>query len=48
MIGVRIDKGNHNIRIKYRTYGLVTGLIITAAGWILVAFFVIRRRRKNG
>lgn len=48
MIGVRIDKGKHNIRIKYRTYGLVTGLIITAAGWILVAFFVIRRRRKNG
>ncbi len=48
MIGVRIDKGTHDIRITYRTYGLVTGLMITAIGWILVAVFIIRRRRKNG
>lgn len=50
MLGVRLKKGHHDIRLVYIPDGLVLGIIISSTAVVicgLIIFLDIRRKRKN-
>ena len=46
-MAVRADAGDNTIVFRYRTPGLTAGLLITAAGIVLLAAYLIIFRKKS-
>jgi len=48
-IGIKLDKGNHNIRFEYETPYLKVGIVFSALGLIgYISLILIKRKKKNG
>ncbi len=47
LLGVKVDKGNHNIEFRYEMSMLYVGGLITIITWLMIAlFYLVRKLRK--
>lgn len=48
MIGVNVKAGEHTVHITYRTYGLLTGSLLSMIGiCVVVTYFVLNKKKRN-
>ena len=47
LIGVKISRGKHSVEFRYVTYGFKLGLILSAAGWLIVVLYMVNLRRSR-
>ena len=47
LVGLELTAGTHTIEFRYVTYGFKLGLMLSAAGWLIVVLYMVNLRRSR-